>query len=118
MKSKTSVNDFGKRLVIFRRAKGLTQGTLGDMVGVSRRVIAYYEGQTKYPPTHLLIPLSKALKTSIDELLGLKSPTVTDSNHAALWRRLKKVETLPRRAQQALFQVLDGLLEKHRAKSK
>jgi len=118
MKSKTSVNSFGKRLVVFRRANGLTQDALGDMIGVSRRVIAYYERQTKYPPTHLLIPLSKALKTSIDELLGLKNPTVTDSNHAALLRRLKKVELLPRRSQQTLFQVLDGLLKKHNIKLK
>ena len=118
MKSKTSINNFGTRLAILRRAKGFTQTTLGDMVGVSRRVIAYYEGQTEYPPTHLLIPLSKALKTSIDELLGLKNSTVSDPNHAALWRRLKKVETLPRRSQQTLFQVLEGLLEKHHSKSK
>ncbi len=112
MKSKTSIYDFGKRLVRCRRAKGLTQDNLGDKVGVSRRVIAYYEGQTKYPPTHLLIPISRALKVSIDELLGLKKSLVPDSNHAALWRKLKKAESLSKTDQKAVFHYIQALLNK------
>lgn len=44
--------------------------------GISQRMIAYYEKQAKYPPTHLLPTLAKALGTSGDELLGIKKTDV------------------------------------------
>ena len=73
MKKETTTFDFGKRLASLRKAGGLTQQELGDKVGVSRRVIAYYEGETNYPPAHLIVPLAKALNVSTDELLGFST---------------------------------------------
>ena len=78
MKSKTSIQNFGKKIAVLRKANGLTQDELGDRIGVSRRVIAYYEGETKYPPTHLLLPIAKTLKISLDELLGLKRTDISE----------------------------------------
>lgn len=112
MKKKPSIIDFGKRLVQLRRAKGLTQAELGSKIGVSQRVIAYYEGETNYPPTHLLIPIAKTLRVSVDEILGLKKSEISDSNHAALWRRLKKAESLPKREQKAVVHYIEALLTK------
>jgi transcriptional regulator with XRE-family HTH domain len=57
MKKENSMSDFGKRLAYYRKARGLTQGELGEKVGVSYRVIAYYEGETKRPPARLIVPL-------------------------------------------------------------
>ena len=68
MKRKTSIKNFGKRLSDLRKQRGFTQQKLADLVKVSRRVIAYYEGETNYPPTHLLVPLAKALNVTTDEL--------------------------------------------------
>ncbi len=42
MKKKTPTIDFGKRLAKCRKASGLTQQALGDKIGASKRVIAYY----------------------------------------------------------------------------
>ena len=39
-----TAKDFGKRLASLRKELGLTQTELGEKVGVSCRVIAYYEG--------------------------------------------------------------------------
>lgn len=61
------------KLAGFRRAAGLTQKQLGENVGVSARVIAYYEGETEYPPGHLIEPLARALNVSTDELLGIRN---------------------------------------------
>jgi hypothetical protein len=86
----------------------------GLCLGVSYRVIAYYEGETDYPPAHLIEPLAKALKVSSDELLGLKRiKQQLNPEHAALWRRLKKIETLPKRDQKALLHYLDALVSKN-----
>lgn len=75
-------------------------------------MIAYYEGQTNRPPAHLLVPLSKALKLSIDDILGTKKITISDPKHAKLWRRLKKAERLSSKNQKLLFNFLDALVTK------
>ena len=107
MGMKNKISEFGKRLAHFRKAKGLTQKQIGEQVGVSYRVIAYYEGETAYPPAHLIIPLAKALGISTDELLGVKeSKKEVDMGNPALRRRLKAVESLPKRDQQAILQYI------------
>ena len=77
-------------------------------------VIAYYEGEMHYPPAHLIEPLAKALKISTDEHLGIKAvKQQRDPQHAALWQRLKKIESLPKRDQKALLHYLDALVQKN-----
>lgn len=114
MGKKATRSTFGERLSSLRKQRGLTLEKLGKMVGVSFRVISYYERESKYPPTYLLGPLSKALNISIDELLGIKSlKQDLNPEHAALWRRLKKVQDLPKADQKALFHYLNALLQKN-----
>jgi transcriptional regulator with XRE-family HTH domain len=108
MKKKTKTSEFGKRLAYFRKAKGLTQGELGEKVGVSYRVIAYYEGETKYPPSRIIVPLSKALGITTDELLGVKkTKNDFDPRNASLWRKLKVVENLPKKDQKAILHYIE-----------
>jgi transcriptional regulator with XRE-family HTH domain len=114
MKRESTIKDFGKRLADLRKAAGLTQKQLGKKVGVSYWIIAYYEGETNYPPAHLIAPLAKALRVSTDELLGIKNiKQQRDPQLAALWRRLKKIETLPKKDQKALLHYLDALVKKN-----
>jgi transcriptional regulator with XRE-family HTH domain len=74
MKEKTLVG-FGRRLATVRQGQGLTQAELGKAVGVSQRVIAYYETESQQSPGALLAELAQALRVSTDELLGLKPRT-------------------------------------------
>ncbi len=68
---------------------------------------------TNYPPAHLLEPLAKALKVSVEELLGIKAvKEKRDPHQAALWRRLSKAETLPKGDKKALLHYLDALVKK------
>jgi transcriptional regulator with XRE-family HTH domain len=114
MKREPTVKNFGERLTALRRTAGLTQKQLGEKIGVSNRVIHYYETETNYPPAHLIDPLAKALKVSTDEMLGVKAlKQQHNPEHAALWRRLKKVETLPKKDQKALLHYLDALVSKN-----
>jgi len=79
-------------------------------------VNAYYEGETHYPPAHLIEPLAKALKVSTDELLVIKAvKQQRDPQYASLWRRLKKIESLPKRDEQALLHYLNALVQKKRS---
>jgi transcriptional regulator with XRE-family HTH domain len=116
MKNKPIISDFGKRLAKLRKANGMTQQQLGDQVGVSRRVIAYYEAETDYPPVHILVPLAQALNVSNDELLGAKdNKAPLDPKLAALWRRLKVLETFSDKDRKAVLQYVDVIAEKNKA---
>ena len=116
MKNEPTITDFGKRLAKLRKANGLTQQTLGDKVGVSRRVIAYYESETEYPPAHIILPLSHALNVSTDELLGAKNnKTTLDPKLAALWRRLKILETFSDKDKKAVVQFVEVIAERNKA---
>lgn len=115
MKNKPIISDFGKRLAKLRKANGLTQQQLGDQVGVSRRVIAYYEAETDYP-AHIIVPLAQALNVSTDELLGVKDNKASlDPKLAALWRRLKVLETFSDKDRKAVLQYVDVIAEKNKA---
>jgi transcriptional regulator with XRE-family HTH domain len=102
---------FGGRLAQIRQERGLTQAEFGKAVGVSQRVIAYYETESEQPPGTLLVDLGKALKVSADELLGLK-PTKEKASpkRARLLKRLKRVEQLPTADQRAVLKFVDALI--------
>jgi transcriptional regulator with XRE-family HTH domain len=97
----------------------LTQAHLGDLVGVSNRVIAYYEKEPQYPPSRLIVPLAKALGVSSDELLGMKEAKPDlDPARAALWRNLKVVEVLPQIDQKAILHYIKTIAENREADQK
>lgn len=118
MKNKPKLNEtFGKRIAAFRKAKGLTQYELGTKIGCSQRVIAYYEAETDHIPSNLLLPLAKALKISLDELVGLKEEDIVSNKNAALWRKLKKAELLSPKDRKALLDHLKLLPIKNQSKN-
>jgi transcriptional regulator with XRE-family HTH domain len=67
---RTPHEDFGSRLAQLRTAAALTQSQLAEMLGVSRRQIAYYESGTGRPPGALLALLADLFQVSTDVLLG------------------------------------------------
>lgn len=113
MKGK-KISGFGERLARLRASRGLTQAELGERIGVSPRVIAYYEHEEAQPPGAMIPDLARALCISADELLGLKVVKEGRSKKAArLLKRLQKIEVLPPSDQRAVLKFLDALLEKH-----
>ena len=91
MKARETDETFGERLAEARPRRGHTQAELGKAVGVSQRVIAYYEAESDQPPGALLADLAQALKVSADELLGLKPLSEkTPIKTAQLRKRLQK----------------------------
>ena len=116
---KEGIENFGKRLTRFRKARGLTQTELGNMIGVSKRVICYYEKATKHPPASKLHLITEALKVSSDELLVIKKMENNSLiNNKKLLKRLKLIDKLPPADQNALIHYLDLLIVKQRVKKK
>jgi len=57
---------FGARLAKLRMEAGYSQRDLAKELGISQRMIAYYEKETKHPPTHLLPLFAEALGVSTE----------------------------------------------------
>ena len=93
----------------------LFRSELGAAVGVSNRVIAYYEQDNAQPPGPLLAELARALKASTDELLGLEPvKDGTSPRTARLLKRLRRVEELPPADQRAVLKLVDALVQTRR----
>jgi len=108
---------FGAQLARLRQEAGLSQRDLAAEVGISQRMIAYYEKQTAHPPTHLLAILAKALGVSADQLLGIKEVKSNGrSRDNRLWRRFSQVEQLPQSQRKQIVQILDAFLERDKLK--
>ena len=67
---------FGARLRACRMEKGMTQQELADAIGVSNKTISRWESDGGYPDVPLLVPLARALGTTVDGLLDEEGPAV------------------------------------------
>ena len=106
----------GRRLAKFRKERALTQVELADKVGSKQVVISDYERGRLRPNPSMLVRLAKALEVSTDEILGLKKATdrVTTTNRRLL-RRIKAMETLPKRDLDALLRTIDAVIAARKA---
>ena len=112
---KPAEETFGERLARLRKAKGYTQTELGQRLGVSQRVMTYYETAGR-PPGHLLPRLAEHLAVTVDALLG-NSPApdmAPPAGHSRLWRKLIQVEQLSEADRRAVVHYIEALLAKQR----
>ncbi len=108
---KTEDASFGKRLARIRKACGLTQAELAERVGLSRRMLAYYEAQSQHIPSASILPaLAKALKCSSDQLLGLKNLKIKEPGVSMkLQSKLNIIPKLPRKQRKAVLDYAQAL---------
>jgi len=107
---------FGERLARIRKARGYSQYDLADEIGISQRMVAYYEAQTERPPAHLIPKISEILDVTADQLLGiLELKDKEGAKNSRLWRKLRQVEKLPPSDRRALLKMLDALLAQQRS---
>lgn len=105
---------FGVRLRRLRLEKGLTQLQLGRRVGLSNRMVAYYEIEGGEPRPDLLAHLAEALGVSMDILAGRQKSTrisAGPSTSPRLWRRLKRIEELPLHDRKAVLKMIDAMAD-------
>lgn len=105
---------FGRRLARLRKEAGYSQRSLAAEIGISNRMVAYYEAQTEHPPAHLLTPIADALSLSVDQLLDRAPISKRKApKNERLIRQLRQVEKLPSRARQSVIEHIEGLVAKY-----
>ncbi len=89
-----------------------------EILGLSQRMMTYYEREDGRPPAHLLGQMAEALGVTVDELLGLKPVTNKPApRNTRLWRKLREIEKLPAGDRKAVIKLVDGMLARHKLNS-
>jgi transcriptional regulator with XRE-family HTH domain len=108
----------GDRIRRHRLAKGLTQAQLGERIGVSQRVVAYYEGKGSSPSPDILVKIADALDVSADARLGRKKGSARAGEREPAvdvrrLRHLKRLDELPLHDRKAIFKIIDALADRN-----
>ncbi|MBB3062438.1 helix-turn-helix domain-containing protein [Microbulbifer rhizosphaerae] len=107
---------FGRRLADLRKQAGYTQVELANELGVSQRMISYYEGHSDFPPSNLLPAMAKLLGVSADELLGIKPLKKSRQPDSRLLRRMQQIDKLDAATKRQVIQVIDTFIENAKLK--
>lgn len=116
--SEQTTSDFGERLAALRKLAGFTQVELAAELGISQRMVAYYESPQAAPPATLLPLIANALGVTIDELFGrdTKRRLVKQEGDSRLRRRLLAIEKLEPNEKRQVLQLLDAFIERGQLK--
>ena len=113
MNSSHVISSFKTNLLKFRRQKGLSQRSLATKMGVSQRVVSYYEKDAANVPLSRIIDLANALDVTVVELLDPKIERKSNFEEldVRIIRKIRQIEQLPRRKQEELWQHINTALE-------
>ena len=112
--SRITAAGIGARLAQSRKEKGITQGELAEILGVSQPMVSDYGRGELRLHGELIIEIAKVLKVTADELLGIKTESQKSNaiKNRRLSRRLTAVDQLPKRDQEALLRTIDAFISK------
>lgn len=120
LKRKTDViESFGQRLAQLRKDAGYTQVEFASEVGITQRMVAYYEAPDARPPAHLLPQMAQVLAVSVDVLLGVSQPRRSKKLAAnRLERRFLEIEKLDPKAKRQIMKFVDTFIEREKLKQR
>lgn len=108
---------FGARLAQLRKQAGLTQTALAQEIGISQRMISYYEGPTAFPPATLLPIIARVLSVSVGTLLGIETAKrKSKAVDTRMQRRLQQIANLPPEERRQILQLVDAFIERGQLK--
>lgn len=102
---------FGQRLAHLRKAQGITQSELGELLQLDQTAIASYEVGRRRVPLSLLPLLARSLKVSIAELIEEEAPSAKPGPTPKLQRQIDQVSQLPKAKQKFVSEMLETVLQ-------
>ena len=112
---KKYVSTFGTNLRRIRIEKGLSQERLGQLVGLSRRMIIHYEKYSTHPPANKVAALANALGISVEDLLKIgPEPVTTNPADKRFAKKLEKAKLLPPEDKKIIEAMINSLLKKQK----
>ena len=96
-----------------REAAGLTLRELSRQVGEHPSNVSYWERTGSTPKSDVLVPMSKALGVTVEQLLGEPVARRSTSPAGKARQVFDAVSRLPRRQQQKIVEVVEALVAQH-----
>ena len=90
-----------------RRQQGLTQRELAELLGVSQKMVDYFERRADNVTADILKRLATALDVSADDLLGLRAKRPRPGPKSRLQTQIEQIQRLPKGKQAAISEILD-----------
>jgi transcriptional regulator with XRE-family HTH domain len=116
-KTEVKRTPIGERLFKTRKARGYTQEELGKRIGLSKRMVAHYEGDSATPDIDVLTKFADALAVTVSYILGESTQKKIDTDISPVFRRhLEILQRLPTKEQKTVIEMVEGLELKKRAK--
>jgi transcriptional regulator with XRE-family HTH domain len=101
----------GNRLRAVRTSRGITQVEIAAKLGMTQALISDYERGKLRLHGGLIVAFAQVLRTSSDEILGIKSLKINGHlRDRRFLRRLDKIDRLGKRDKQALLRNIDNFL--------
>ncbi|MCF6312421.1 MAG: helix-turn-helix domain-containing protein [Verrucomicrobiales bacterium] len=108
----------GEQISLARLEKGMTQEDLANALGVTQRVITYWEREPVALKPEQMSLLADALAVTADYLLGREKPKKRGSGPAGKAKLVfEEVSELPRRQQERVVAVVEDMLIAAKAKA-
>lgn len=105
----------GARLAALRRAAGLTQVELAQLVGESQQNIAFWEQSEKPPRSDVLPKLAKVLGIKIEQILEGDLPQTRRAGPVGKVQKIfEEVSTLPRKQQERIVETVSALVAQYK----
>ena len=116
MKDEKFFRELGERIASARRAHGMTQQQLAEMLGIAQQTLAHYEGGRSRVPASMLPMLAELLTFTFGELMGSSdaSPRTKCGSMSRLQRQIAAIEQLPKTKQQFVSEMLETVLAQAR----
>jgi transcriptional regulator with XRE-family HTH domain len=101
----------GARIAEVRKAQGITQVQLAEVLSVSQQTINAYEVGRRRMPVSSLPTIARHLGVSIEELLGDTSAAARKRGPAPkLQQQIERIQQLPRTRQRFVMEMIDTVL--------
>ena len=104
-------------LRVFREQVGLSVRELAATIGTHHTNLSYWERTGRVGKTEFIEPLASALGVSIEDILGLERKQRGNAPGGRLGRSFEAASKLPRRQQQKIAEVVEGMLLLHETKA-
>lgn len=101
----------GERITQLRKARGITQVQLAEILGVSQQTVQAYEVGRRRIQVSALPVVARTLSVSLEELFGETSQAKSKRGPASqLERSIERIGQLPKSKQRFVLEMLDTVL--------
>jgi transcriptional regulator with XRE-family HTH domain len=112
--TKEGIETIAQKMVRLRKARGITQAQMAQLIGVSQPVVSDYERGALRMHGELIVKVAEILGVTADELLGCGSSQPQKTRAAGKVQKVfEDVARLPRRQQEKVVEFVSAFVTQY-----